>query len=396
MRVIQTHEQADFDAIASLMGAYLLDPEAVPILPRRLNRNVRSFLTLYGASLPFVDVRDLVTESVESVTLVDTQSLVTMKGMNKHTKVYVIDHHDRRENLPEDWVVNTERVGATTTLFVESFLSESHFYVKNIDGVMATLLLLGIYEDTGSLTYVGTTPRDVWASAYLLELGASLRVVSDYLNTPLSDGQRHLYDQLLASVQVHIVHGQNLVIASAEAEDLSEEISSIAHKLRDLLELDALFLLVKTYEGIRLVARSSSDQVDVSRVAAVFGGGGHARAAAALIRSEDLGWGGRFSGEDLNGVVDFLIDLLPEIVKPSIRVEELMSEHPTLLTPQTSVAEAANLMLKFGFEGYPVIDDGRVIGLLTRRSVDRALNHKLNLTAAQMMEAGEFPLGPYL
>ncbi len=55
MHIILTHEQADFDAIASLLGAHLLLETAIPVLPRRMNRNVRAFLALYGAELPFVD-----------------------------------------------------------------------------------------------------------------------------------------------------------------------------------------------------------------------------------------------------------------------------------------------------------------------------------------------------
>jgi len=48
---------------------------------------------------------------------------------------------------------------------------------------------------------------------------------------------------------------------------MNEEISSIAHKIRDLLDPDALFLFVRTSEGIRLVARSTSDQLNVARIA---------------------------------------------------------------------------------------------------------------------------------
>ena len=87
MRLILTHEQADFDALASLLGAYLLDDTSIPVLPRKLNRNVRTYVALYGFDLPFVDPDELPQEKVEAVTLVDTQSMITIKGMNKHTKV---------------------------------------------------------------------------------------------------------------------------------------------------------------------------------------------------------------------------------------------------------------------------------------------------------------------
>ena len=96
MHVILTHEQADFDALGALLGAALLSERAVPVLPRRTNRNVRAFLTLYGAELPFVEPRDLPEESIELITLVDTQSLITLKGMSQATRVHVVDQSPGR------------------------------------------------------------------------------------------------------------------------------------------------------------------------------------------------------------------------------------------------------------------------------------------------------------
>ena len=105
MRIILTHEQADFDALASLLGANLLDEAAVPVLPRRQNRNVRAFVTLYGQELPFLDPRDLPPKNIESATLVDTQSPITIKGMTSNTRIQVIDHHPARPDMPDDWII---------------------------------------------------------------------------------------------------------------------------------------------------------------------------------------------------------------------------------------------------------------------------------------------------
>ncbi len=63
---------------------------------------------------------------------------------------------------------------------------------------------------------------------------------------------------LLASAQTSRIQGFNIFIAAASAPELEDEISSVAHKLRDLLDPDALFLIVATRDGIRIVARSSS------------------------------------------------------------------------------------------------------------------------------------------
>ncbi len=203
MHVILTHEQADFDALGALLGAALLTEHAVPVLPRRTNRNVRAFLTLYGAELPFVEPRDLPEESIELITLVDTQSLITLKGMNQATRVHVVDHHQPRPDLDKTWTVTGDRVGACTTLLVENL--REHNGILSV--VQATLLLLGIYEDTGSLTYISTTPRDVRAAAYLLENGASRRIANEYLNPPLSPAQRQVYDRLASSAQTIQIAG---------------------------------------------------------------------------------------------------------------------------------------------------------------------------------------------
>ena len=147
-------------------------------------------------------------------------------------------------------------------------------------------MLLGIYEDTGSLTYAATTVKDVYAAAFLMEKGADLRILSDYLNSALTPAQLAVADELLNNTQLLTIHGKKVLISRASALEMEEEISGIAHKIRDLLDPDALFLLVHTREGIRLVARSTSDEIDVSQVANLFGGGGHARAAAALLHPD--------------------------------------------------------------------------------------------------------------
>jgi tRNA nucleotidyltransferase (CCA-adding enzyme) len=384
MEVALTHEQADFDALAALLCIHLIDEKIIPVLPNRVNRNVREFLNLYGADFPFIEPRDLAAASIDGVTLVDTQSLVTLKGITTRTRVSVIDHHNAKEDLSPDWNCRISKMGATTTILVDMMREQN----PPLSMIQTTLLLLGIYEDTGSLTYASTTVRDVKAAAYLLEKGASLRIAADYLNPSLSEEQRKLADRLLENARSLTIHGKHIIVSNAIALDLNEEISSIAHKMRDLLDPDALFLIVRTPEGIRLVARSTSDQINVARIAHRFGGGGHERAAAALLQAS--------STEDnqalLANLNDQLIEELSKSIKPPLTVSKIMSRRPHLMSPSTSLQEAAGLMQRYGYEGYPVVENDKVVGLLTRRAVDRAVSHKLNLNAGSLMEAGEYTL----
>lgn len=380
MHLILTHEQTDFDGLASLVACRWLNPHALAVLPRRLNRNVQAYLTLYGEELSVVEHDDLPQEDVNQMTLVDTQSPVSVKGMSEDTEVSVIDHHPPGERLNPGWETHIEEVGATTTLLVEA-LQEAGV---ELPMVVATLLLLGIHEDTGSLTYPATKARDVRACAWLLERGANLALAEDFLNHPLSGEQRALFHNLLESTKTFEVHGLTVVLAYGAASGMVDEISSIAHKLRDLFDPDGLIVLVALDGVVQMVARSTTEAIDVGEVAAHFGGGGHARAAAALIRDADL-----------DDIREQLIELLPQIVQPALTVGEIMSRGPQLLRPEDPVREAAVRMQRFGHEGYPVVKDGAVVGLLTRRAVDRAMNHGLgDRPIESIMEPGEWVVYP--
>ena len=218
MHLILTHEQADFDALGALLAARLLEPQAIAVLPRRVNRNAHAFLTLYGDGLPFVEYADLPRGRLDQITLVDTQSLPSIRGLVPATKVHVVDHHPVEPGLDPAWSSHIEEIGATTTLLVETLQLTG----LTLSLVEATLLLLGIYEDTGSLSYGGTSPRDVRACAWLLESGAGLAIAADFLNHPLSEDQRRLYDRLLEAAETHQFHGLSVVIACASAEGLTE------------------------------------------------------------------------------------------------------------------------------------------------------------------------------
>jgi tRNA nucleotidyltransferase (CCA-adding enzyme) len=224
----------------------------------------------------------------------------------------------------------------------------------------------------------------VRAAAWLLDQGASLEIVGDFLNHPLTTAQREVYDRLVEQAESLTIHGVTIVVAATAAHGLADEISTLAHKLRDLFDPAGLFVLVGLDGHVQLVARSTSDSVDVARVSEHFGGGGHSRAAAALIR-----------GLSLEQVRAALLEILPEIVQPALSVGEIMSAAPQLLDPTVHVHQAAERMQRFGHEGYPVVEHGRVVGLLTRRAVDRAMAHGLaDQPVRSIMDPGDFVAHP--
>ena len=83
MQIVTSHENTDFDGLASMLGAAKLYPSVTPVLPQRLNRNLRDFLALYWDELPFVRREDMARGRIEVLILVDTQSIPSLKGLSK-------------------------------------------------------------------------------------------------------------------------------------------------------------------------------------------------------------------------------------------------------------------------------------------------------------------------
>ena len=363
VKIITSHERADMDALASIYAASLLFPEHLPVLPYKLNRNLREFLSLYRDEMPFVPRREIARGAIEEVVLVDTLGIAPIRGMDKNTRIRIIDHHIPTRPLPESSVFEGEPVGATTTLLTERIQRQR----IAIHALGASLLLMGIYEDTGALSHGTTTARDALAAAWLLEQGADLELVNRFLHRPLSNGQREVLTQLVNRSTIHTIRGRSICVSMVVLEHYVDELSSLIHQIIDVYEPDACFLLAQHEHSIQIIARSATDAIDVAKVLRAFGGGGHSRAAAALA-----------DGTTLENVSDRLLRLLEQQIVPPMLVREIMSTNVHTLGLDMSVRDAAQMMRRYGHEGFPVVEGDRLIGILTRSDVDRALHHQLD------------------
>jgi tRNA nucleotidyltransferase (CCA-adding enzyme) len=384
MHVIATHTNADFDAVASLLGAWHLYPEAIPLLPPTLNRNVRDFITLYGDKLPFIHQHELERKAINRLTLVDTQHLPDLKKVRAGAAIHIIDHHEAHQPPPPGAMLSLSETGATATMLVEQIRELS----KRLTSIEATLLLLGIYEDTGSLTYGSTTARDLQAAAWLLSEGrARLDIARDYLNYAMNDAQKALYEQLVDNLETHTIHGHTIGIGVASLDHYVEEISGLASRLRDLYQPDALFILAEMTDHVQMVARSVTDAINVGQITEFFGGGGHPRAAAALIKNMPL-----------DTIKRKLVNTLNLEVQPALTVAQIMSKGARTLAPTDTIRHAAEMMDRYGHEGFPVVEpeSGKIAGILSRREVDKARRHQLDGAVIEhFMTKGEFFVTPH-
>ena len=183
MEVITTHINADFDAMGSMIAAKKLYPGALLVFPGSQERTLREYFIkstvyIYG----FKRLRDIDLEKVTRLILVDTRQSSRIGKfvdiLNKPgLEVHVYDHHPDAEDDVRANVSIVKNFGSTVTLFSQLFLERG----IEVTAEEATVMSLGLFEDTGSFTFSNTTPEDFEAAAFLLRRGADLNVVSDII-----------------------------------------------------------------------------------------------------------------------------------------------------------------------------------------------------------------------
>ncbi len=377
MEVIATHVNADFDCLGSMIAAKRLYPEAVLVFPGGQERGLRDFLlqsTLYAYGVK--GIRDIDLEQVSRLILVDVRSSSRIGQFAEivdkpDIDIHIYDHHPSDEKTISGHFEQIEEVGATTTILTHLFIERG--IVPTPDE--ATMMMLGLYEDTGHLLFTGTTPRDYQAAAFLLEHGANLNTVADFLVREMTPEQIDLLNELLKSCQKKIINGVEVAIAYASIDYYVGDISSLAHKLKDIENLNVLIVAVRMEDRIFLVGRSRVPEVHVGELFHAFGGGGHAFASSATVRDIPL-----------VQLLDQLEELLLKSVRSRCEAQHLMSAPVKTLPLTATIQEAHELMARFSFNAVPVLNGEHLVGIITRQVVEKASHHKLQrMSVAEVM-----------
>ncbi len=368
MDVITCHLNADFDAVASMMAAKKLYPDARLVFPGAQERSLREFFlrsTLYA--LKFDRIKNIDLDKIDRLILVDTKSrdrigrLAEILG-KPGLKIHIYDHHPFGDDDIRGDFEMVEQLGACTTIFAEIFQD------RNIDitPLEATIMALGIYEETGSLVFASTTPRDIKAAAWVLSRGANLNIVSDFITRELSAEQIGLLDELLKSVTAYTIGGIKVAIARASTKKYVQDLAILAHKIRDIENLDALFCVVRMEDRVHMVARSRINEVDAGAIALELGGGGHPTAASATIRDMEL-----------DDVVERLVDVLKRNVRPAKLARDIMTRPVITIPESATINEAGENMTRYSVNVLPAMKGEMLAGLVTREVVQKSIFHRL-------------------
>jgi tRNA nucleotidyltransferase (CCA-adding enzyme) len=381
MDIITTHTNADFDCLGAMVAAARLYPGSLISFPGSQEKALRDFLARHPDYLTGVArARDIDLDAVERLIIVDCQhaerigrfaELLGRPGV----EVHVYDHHPVTEQSIRADVGMIRLCGSSSTILTGLLMEQE----AELTAHEATLVMLGIHEDTGRLLFPSTTRDDYRAAAWLLERGAELNIVTEALSQELTSQQMGLLRQLLATLKTTAINGVNISIAHAACDQYIGDIAALAHLMRDMENLDALFVVVAMETRVYLVARSRVAEVNVGEILRRFHGGGHATAASAAVRDQSL-----------QQVLERLEQLLRVAISPRVCARDIMSAPVKTVPDSVTIAGARELLTRYNCNAMPVMAGESMTGIISRKIVEKALYHGLGDTPVTDFMHSEF------
>lgn len=371
MHLITSHLNTDFDSLASMIAIQKLYPDAVICPPGSMSRKVRDYMSKNGQHWAgkILKPKKIPLDEVTLMIVVDTRSrsrigpFAALAG-RQDVEVHVYDHHPpTQDEIPASKLVY-EPIGAATTMILERLLLER----KEITPEEATLFALGIYDDTGAFTYETTNERDIAAVSYLRELGADLSGILNQVETDMSSDDRKVLDAMSENAREIYINGAKVFLTWAETDTYVQGLSLMVNKLKEYCDSHVTIAVVNNGgKKINIIARSAEGILNVKEFLAPYGGSGHYQAGSATL-----------SEGNAKQILDEIEHRLSGAIAPMMKVSDIMTSPVIAVSPDARVDEAYRTMLRFGVKSLPVAQEGEVVGMMTRKDLDKAHLHGLD------------------
>ena len=285
--VILTHETPDGDAVGSSLG--------IKIALEKLGKNADVIITKYANMYSFLPkCGEIKIESdIKNYDLAISLDCATLKRLDNAEyfenakKTIVIDHHGSNTMYGDINYVNP-----VSPACAEILLAIFSYFKIDIDVEIGTCLMTGIITDTGGLQYPSTTADTFEYAADMLRKGVN---ISDICKKTLQTQTKSSFElskraidriELLEDGKIAFTYITNKDFEEVEAEEGDHEgIVNIGREIQGV-EISIFIRQKEDEEEYKVSMRSNTDEINVSDICLVFGGGGHPRAAGASIKGD--------------------------------------------------------------------------------------------------------------
>ena len=299
--LIMGHSMMDMDAFGACLG--------MKAICNRLKKNARIVVDLKNTefktraamtqSFGKEELEKLIINSKDAEDLIPGNTLLIVvdvhipnmvmapRLIDKAAKIVVIDHHRRAEEYIDSPVFNhIDPAASSTCELISEFIRFSSINPRiELPSTYATIMLSGIFLDSGYFKSRSTGIRTFEAATILKEYGADNSLADDFLK---DDYEEHKEVTEITSNLETPYYG--VVIATGNPDRLYDHatIAKAANTCLSYKGVHAAFVIGKVSNRETRVSARSDGTINVSLLSEKLGGGGHFTSAAAMFTTNDV------------------------------------------------------------------------------------------------------------
>ena len=355
MLIATTHKNTDFDALASVIAATLLYPGCIGVVPKMTNKNVEQFLSTHKTAFNLVLPNEIDHDKVSNLIVVDTDQWHRLDRMNKlrnreTLEIDLWDHHmTGKGDIKPTWSCR-EHIGSTVTLLIRE-MKKRGIELTPLD---STVMLIGLYEDTGHLSFPSTTSEDASAAAFLLENKADLNVANFFLNPPYEETHKDILFKMMKETEKRTINGHPVGFNYVRLDKKVPNLASVVSMYRKIINVDALFAIFNTNDSNTVIGRSGVANIHVGEVMLALGGGGHAGAGSATLKT---------ANSTPDSIINRISTLLTENKSEEASISDIMSFPVVAVPPTTTMREIKTIMSREKIRGILVTENDEILGI---------------------------------
>lgn len=201
--------------------------------------------------------------------------------LNSAEKSFCADHHATNGGFADAFEIKPDASSTCEVLwdlFEEAYLSRD----------LALCIYTGLVHDTGVFRYSCTSSHTMAIAGRCMDFGIPFGDIIDDSFFAMNYNQKLALGRALSEMQSCL--GGRLIVSWIDAETMklygvtNKDMDGIIDQLRTTRgALCAVFMYQTQNRQYKVSLRSNSDSLDVSRIAQVFGGGGHVKAAGCFM-----------------------------------------------------------------------------------------------------------------
>ena len=362
VKIIVGHTNMDLDCIGSIVLMKYLYPDHVPIMSRLINPAAKNLVNLYQYHLNFKPVDELKGQNVQQVIIVDTRSSSRVKEYfdlieNEVKDIIIYDHHFADSCDFNEAQIYEGSFGSNTTMIGLELLKKN----ISISPKDATIALTGMYADTGNFTHDNICEDDFRVAAYMLKHQADIKLVNNFLKTLREDYQVSLFHKIMNSLVWQNINGHQIIFSYYSMDKQVAGLAAVVEEIFNIEKSDAIFGVFhfeKPGDTV-IIGRSSKSKIDLMDILTPLGGGGHSKAASALIKQS--------KGRD---IFMNLMEILATNLQFAVTAKDIMTKDVITIQETWILKEASLYFEEMDISGAPVLNEKKELcGMLTLRDI---------------------------